>query len=100
MTVWQAGSMVLMVHERLLQQITRVLRWWVRQVRCARSTVEMVENQRIGQWLISGVSRANGRLPSIGVMPGGAVRTVLSKKPHVNRVSWRGGVRRETFEST
>eukprot|EP00966_Prymnesium_polylepis_P274962 6353374-Prymnesium_polylepis.1 len=46
------------------------------------------------------MSRANGRLPSIGVMPGGAVRTVLSRKPHGNRVSWRGGVRRGGFEST
>ena len=62
--------------------------------------VEMVENQRIGQWLRLGVSRANGRLPSIGVMPGGAVRTVLPRKLHVNRVSWRGGVRRAGFEST
>ena len=67
--------------------------------RCAID-VEMVENQRIGQWLRLGVSRANGRLPSMEVMPGGAARTVLSRKPHVNRVTWRGGVRRGGFEST
>jgi hypothetical protein len=47
MTVWQAGSMVLMVHERLLQQITHVLRWWVRQVRCVRSTSRW---SKISQW--------------------------------------------------
>eukprot|EP00966_Prymnesium_polylepis_P259612 5996530-Prymnesium_polylepis.1 len=47
MTVWQAGSMVLMVHERLLQQVTHVLRWWVRQVRCVRPTSRW---SKISQW--------------------------------------------------